>query len=137
MDENALVVVSSDGHAAADMRTYGDYLEPEYRRDFAEFLPIWEAHGAIAVSEKALKIRTDDAIADEWVRDFVDSGRTDGYCEPATRISEMDRNRIAAEVLFPDFGTPFSMGAPVNAVGARQSYSREHRDAGFRAHNRW
>jgi predicted TIM-barrel fold metal-dependent hydrolase len=135
--DQPIIVISSDGHAAASMHTYGEYLDPAYREDFASFLRIWDEHGAVAVSEKAIKIRTDDHVAERWVEDFVETGRTDGYFNADQRLAEMDRNRIAAEVLFPDFGTPFSIGAPVNAVGTRRSYSRDYLSAGFRAHNRW
>ena len=50
----------------------------------------------------------------------------------------MDRLGFAAEVLFPDFGTPFTLGGPgrIIALGLKPP-SREQLAAGFRAHNRW
>ena len=36
MDER-YVVISADGHAGASMETYGDFLDPEFRDDFARF----------------------------------------------------------------------------------------------------
>jgi predicted TIM-barrel fold metal-dependent hydrolase len=133
-----LMILSSDGHAVAPMEEFRDYLEPAYLGDFEEFLPVWREHGSSAVAEKSMRLRTDDEAVDVWSRDFLATGRTDGYFDPDRRIVEMDRNGLSGEVLFPDFGTPFALGSPTVAamLGIKPS-TPDQLEAGFRAHNRW
>lgn len=133
-----LTIVSSDGHAVGPMEGYREYLDPGFRRDFDDFLPVWREFGALAISEKGLSLRLDDDVVSSWRDNFLQTGRTDGYRDPDRRIAEMNANGLAAEVMFPDFGTPFALGSiSLAAVNGIRPRSREHLDAGLRAHNRW
>jgi predicted TIM-barrel fold metal-dependent hydrolase len=132
------MILSSDGHAVGSMESYREYLDPQYRADFDDFLPVWREFGALAISEKGLGLRLDDHVVDAWRDNFLETGRTEGYRDPGRRITEMDRSGLAGEVVFPDFGTPFALGSvSLASVSGVRPRSREHLDAGFRAHNRW
>src|SRR5258706_15982708 len=57
---------------------------------------------------------------------------------PQRRIAELDREGIAAEVLFQDFATPFMMSSPTRAASLKLAEaSVEQMSAGYRAYNRW
>ncbi len=136
--ENAFTIVSSDGHAVGPMEEYRPYLESKYQAEFDEWLPVWKELGAYSISEEALRFRVDDSVLEEWMEEIVGNGRTEGFRDPSKRIEEMDAHGIAAEVLFPDFGTPFTLGGPARivALGLKPA-RRDQVDAGCRAHNRW
>ena len=107
------VVVSSDGHAGAQMHEYRDYLESKYLADF-----------------------------DEWAKTYVNPW-TDLQGETAyrnwdssARLRELEDDGVVAEVLFPNTIPPFF---PSGNLLARppEPAEYEQRLAGLKAHNRW
>ena len=54
-----LTLISSDGHASAQMADYRAYLDPEWREEFDAFLGEWVASGARVFDPAALSLRCD------------------------------------------------------------------------------
>ena len=106
-------IVSADGHAGADIRTYKDYLasryHDEYERWFAEY------KNPFADLERPERTRNWDS--DERLRD-------------------LDADGIVAEILFPNTVPPFFPTASLTAVPPTAA-EYELRWAGLQAHNRW
>ncbi len=124
-----LTIVSCDCHAAASPAVYREYLEASFRDRYDALLA-----DPAAVARRAAQI----------IGPFAPSGDGDGERDPlsarwtaARRLSELDRDGIAAEVIFPQpagrnappfyniFGHPFDANDPRAAA------------AGCRAYNRW
>ena len=124
-----LTIVSCDCHAAATPAVYRDYLEPAYRARYDALLA-----DPAAIARRAAAIIGPNAP----------TGDGDDARDPLTarwdmprRIAELDRDGIAAEVIFPQpagrnappfyniFGHPFDANDPAAAA------------AGCRAYNRW
>lgn len=124
-----LTIVSCDCHAAAPPAVYREYLEPAYRARYDALLA-----DPAAVARRAAAILGPQAP----------TGDGDGERDPLSarwdmprRIAELDRDGIAAEVIFPQpagrnappfyniFGHPFDPNDPAAAA------------AGCRAYNRW
>jgi predicted TIM-barrel fold metal-dependent hydrolase len=125
------LMISSDGHAGLPPGGYRDYLDPQFRDAFDEALP----------KEIA---QTDQRAKDFLVKDFNERWRQ-GIEKPLTgawdsemRVSVIDADGVAAEVLFPDGITemnspPFGAGLGLKPWGV----DPELQWAGARAHNRW
>jgi predicted TIM-barrel fold metal-dependent hydrolase len=136
-----LMVISSDGHATARMADYRDYLDPEFRDDFDEFLVRHGRHQTENYGWPVLEANRSRLDAEEFAS-FVErngpTGRLQGSWNPARRIQELEREGVAGEVVFPDFGRPFELFPPVmlEQLGYPPRTAREV-DAGDRAYNRW
>ncbi len=144
--ERALII-SSDGHAMPKMRDYRPYLAAHLRESFDEFCDFYEEFGRPPMDPAHLRGRLDPDVVDQWERDLWNTGRLEGCGDPVKRLREMEREGIAAEVLFPDFGMPFEAFGPPSQT-MRQGTSglkftgwptrtREQIDEGNKAHNRW
>jgi len=107
------IVISSDGHAGAQVHDYRDYLESKYHDEF----DAWEA---------------------TFVNPFEDLRADFAYrnWDSAARLRELEDDGVVAEVLFPNTIPPFF---PSGNLLARPPASDEYelRWAGLRAHNRW
>src|SRR5438105_12555094 len=92
--ERNYVLVSADGHAGAELHQYRDYLEQRWHEDFdrwaASFKDGWEK-----VDDEA-----DDKIG---VASFMNPVNWQGD----RRTAAVEREGIAAEVLFPNTVPPF------------------------------
>src|SRR5258707_246651 len=111
-----ITLVSSDGHVAARMIDHRPYLDPEYLEDFDAFEPEYRKHGVTPTNPTNVANRLDPDVAAEWKEKVADPGRLDATGDPERRILEMDREGIAAEVLFQEFATPFVMSSPTHAA---------------------
>jgi predicted TIM-barrel fold metal-dependent hydrolase len=138
MDNDALVIISSDGHAGALMADYRPYLDAKYRDEFDDFLVEWDKHGSRNFDLPALKLRVDPEFIEEWDQKMVTSARIDGYPDSHQRLKEQEREGVTAEVLFPDFGVPFQLyNEGMAAALGIPAVDEEHKQAGMRAYNRW
>jgi predicted TIM-barrel fold metal-dependent hydrolase len=106
-------VISSDGHAGADLLDYRPYLASSWHDEFDR----WAA---------AYSNPFRDLLAATAYRNW-DSQR---------RLAELDADGVAAEVLFPNTVPPFfEQGNLVALPPTEDEYDR--RWAGLQAHNRW
>src|SRR5262245_31225342 len=108
------IVISSDGHAGAQMDTYREYLERAWHDEF-----------------------------DDWARTsvnpFTDLRGQYAYrnWDSAARLRELEDDGVVGEVLFPNTIPPFF---PSASLVTRQPKTRDDYDrrwAGLKAHNRW
>jgi predicted TIM-barrel fold metal-dependent hydrolase len=138
MVEDRILIISSDGHAGALMDDYRPYLDPGFRDDFDDFLIDWRQRGSRNFDLPALKARLDPNDLAEWKEKMLDTGRANGFSNPQRRLEEAEQEGISAEVIFPDFGLPFHLYP--NSVAAMMGYQTPdaaHRQAAYRAFNRW
>src|SRR3982751_3130663 len=95
------IVVSSDSHAGPRWADYRPYLDPQHRVPFESWLESVTAPdvliGGTRVDTRGKTIR--DAFANEQA---VRDGGVAGAWDPSVRAREMDRDGVAAEVVFPD-----------------------------------
>jgi predicted TIM-barrel fold metal-dependent hydrolase len=133
-----VMVISSDGHATARMEDYRGYLDAEFRDEFDEFVVEYKSKGSRNFDPPALRQRLNPDLVAEWTENMVDQGRLKGSSDPHPRLKELDREGIAAEVLFPDFGLPFELYSPgLAAAKGHPTPDQLHARAAKRAHNRW
>jgi len=111
--DDRYIVISSDGHAGAQVHEYRDYLESKYHDDF-------------------------DAWKATFVNPFEDLRADFAYrnWDSAARLRELEDDGVVAEVLFPNTIPPFF---PSGNLLARPPADDEYelRWAGLQAHNRW
>jgi predicted TIM-barrel fold metal-dependent hydrolase len=106
-------IISADCHAGANHETYRQYLDPAYLDDF-------------------------DAWRGKYknpFRDLQDGGRVRNW-DNERRISDLERDGIVGEVVFPNTVPPFFPSFVLFARPPKPG-EYEHRLAGIRAHNRW
>jgi predicted TIM-barrel fold metal-dependent hydrolase len=107
------IVISSDGHAGAQMHEYREYLESRYLDEF-----------------------------DEWAKSYVnpwdDLRAATAYrnWDSAKRLQELEDDGVVGEVLFPNTIPPFFPSGNLLAQ-APSPDEYELRWAGLKAHNRW
>jgi len=125
------IVVSSDCHAGLQPGAYRDYVDPEFRELFDAALPIQK--DMMDKSEQMFLIKE---INDQW-RSGIEQELT-GAWDPAERTRMLDKDGIAAEIVFVDGITeqntpPFGagLGLPTEGMDAQLQW------VGARAHNRW
>src|SRR4249919_1917904 len=127
------LLISADGHAGPPAELYRHYLDPGYHQRFddhqAEQLAMRQAAGYGAESFKK-----------EWEAKTGDGGLTGAY-DSDVRNEMLDREGVAAEVLFPDadvMGTGRLASSPFGSGLASSGDSDpELVLAGAKAHNRW
>ncbi|GAA1827971.1 amidohydrolase family protein [Pseudonocardia ailaonensis] len=140
MTAERALIVSSDGHATARMPEYGQYIPERSREEFEAFVVQYAKFGSKNFEARALAARLDPEAVDDWQARFIDTGRLDGNSDPAKRLEEMAAEGVSAEVLIPDFGTPFEMLSPTasGAMGqdADTRTPQQIADSCF-AFNRW
>lgn len=127
------LMISSDCHAGLPNADYREWLDPEHRPAFDEFL----AQRAAMEVELASSGLRNQEFAEEWERDNAEGLR--GGWDAERRDRELDADGVAGEVIFPDAdavagGASAPFGAGLGATGAT---SGPLALAGARAHNRW
>jgi predicted TIM-barrel fold metal-dependent hydrolase len=132
-----LLIISSDGHATARMEDYEPYLPAEHRDDFRAFCEVFAREGSRTVDPKSLLNRIDPELVDDWVETVIKPGRLGGQSDPLERASQLDREGIAAELLFPDFGLPFELHPPLQAAILGFTRTPSQVEVANKAHNRW
>ena len=137
MGNDRLLVASADGHVGIRTAEYGQYLDPEHRHAFAEFLA-----GHIHRWSAAEPTSVLDPGAWDWWRgnDRYESGGIDSLSDPVRRLKELDQDGVAVEVLFTDDQNENSapwLGGGLAQTSLHQVYPPELQMAGARAYNRW
>jgi predicted TIM-barrel fold metal-dependent hydrolase len=133
----AALLISSDGHAIANMEDYRPYLPSGMHEDFDAFCGVYREHGGRNSDPDQLAGLTDPDVVEKWTRETVERGYLDGISDPDARIREQDRQGCSGEVLHPDFGLPFEMGSSRLRALFPQERTLEQLDAAHKAHNRW
>lgn len=120
------VLISTDGHAGADLRDYRPYLASRWHDDF----DAWAATFHDAWTEA-------DPDRDENRRLGVASASAPLNWDSGLRLAHLDDQGIAAEVLFPNTPPPFYPSGALTSPGPRTADEFDRRFAGLQAHNRW
>ena len=118
------VIISADCHAGADLLDYRPYLESKWHDDF----DAWAATYSDAWA---------DIDTDSEYKAGVSSFLSPLNWESTKRLEILEREGIAAEVIFPNTTPPFFPNGLLAAPGPRTQEEYDRRLAGIRAHNRW
>jgi predicted TIM-barrel fold metal-dependent hydrolase len=130
--DEPLVVVSCDGHVAPPLEAYREYCPPDRLGDFDEYVGYVDANRqaksslSIPTSAQGLK-----DLEERWI-----NMRAPGGWEVGPRLRDMDRDGVAAEVIF--HGSPGGGPLPFTPLGASDLI--EDPDlvgVGRRMYNRW
>jgi len=127
------VVISSDCHAGLPNPEYREWLDPEFRDTFDEFL----AARSLMEAELTQRGLRNEEFAEEWERENAEGLR--GGWDAERRDTELDADGVVAEVIFPDAdAVTGGASAPFGAgLGATAEVPTNLLMAGARAHNRW
>ncbi|HEY6531777.1 MAG TPA: amidohydrolase family protein [Acidimicrobiales bacterium] len=124
------VLISSDGHAGADLRDYRPYLERAFHEEFdawvEDFSEPWAEY------DKEL-VDTDD----EFIRIGQASFLSPYNWDSDKRLEHLNDQGIAGEVVLPNTVPPFYPAAVISAWAPRNAEEYRLRQAGVKAHNRW
>jgi predicted TIM-barrel fold metal-dependent hydrolase len=137
-----LLIISSDGHVGAPVEAYRDYIDPDHRDDFEDWLgkyvPLWMA---TRLKDADLPETLSEAYKREWIANEKIAAGAEGTWNPAKRLALLDGDGIAADVLFPDDQSanspPFLWFAREYDRRWDEEYSPQLKLAGARAYNRW
>jgi predicted TIM-barrel fold metal-dependent hydrolase len=125
------VLISADCHAGAPTAAYREYLDPQFRDDFDDYLRVYDVSDPLAVTHASdglhgqfRRLRQGQVAIEHGAR---------GAWDVDIRMTELDREGVAGEVIFPDGQNgnrrPFEHPNSTTTI--------EQRAAGAKAHNRW
>jgi predicted TIM-barrel fold metal-dependent hydrolase len=129
-DSRKYALISSDGHAGADLRDYRPYLEQEFHDDF----DAWVAEFSEPWSEYDRELTDTD---DEFIRIGQASFLSPYNWDSKKRLEHLNGQGIAGEVVLPNTVPPFYPAGVISAWAPRTEVEYRYRMAGVRAHNRW
>jgi predicted TIM-barrel fold metal-dependent hydrolase len=115
----------------------GKYIPAEFREEFDAFRKVLGAGSARNTEADSLRYRIDEALVQDWIKNVVDAGRLEGQHDPHKRVEQLDKEGIAAEVLFPDFGRPFELDPSHVAALKGTGPTPPQVEIANKAHNRW
>jgi len=137
MGDDRLFVASADGHIGIRTPEFGEYLDPDYRERFGDFLT--EHRQRWSASEPTSVL--DPAAWDWWKgKDRYEAGGLVSLSDPTRRLKELDADGIAVEVLFADDqneNTAPWLGGGLVQTALHHEYTADLQLAGARAYNRW
>jgi predicted TIM-barrel fold metal-dependent hydrolase len=124
------LLISSDGHAGADLPDYKPYLAKEFHDEFDG----WAAgfHEPWADYDKEMA-----DTEDENLRLGVASAGSVYNWDSDLRIQSLEYQGIVAEVIFPNTVPPFYPSGAITAPAPSNAEEYRYRWAGVQAHNRW
>jgi predicted TIM-barrel fold metal-dependent hydrolase len=128
--DQPIIIVSSDSHAGVPRDLWSDYLEPAYHH----LLPaLEEDHKQFASATRLFSDYSPETLAVLDPEGIVASGGMDGVRDRRRRIQEMDREGIAAEVVY--FGDQHTLA--MFHSSSNRPCPPDVRHAGVRAYHRW
>jgi predicted TIM-barrel fold metal-dependent hydrolase len=127
---SSYVIISSDAHAGSDIEGYRPYLAPGFREDFDS----WSAHFQDAWADYDVEMMDTD---DEHLKIGAASFLSPYNWDSGMRLTHMDSDGIAAEVIFPNTVPPFYPSGVISAPAPSTTEEYRRRWAGLQAHNRW
>ena len=132
------MLISSDSHVSPqDGRVPSLHRAVVIWSGLTRFLNEYKNVGSRNFESPALRLRLDPDEIERWDREIADPGRLEGAGNSLARLSEMAREGVAAEVLFPDFGRPFEMYSASMSAIIGFAPDPDEMAAGNRAFNRW
>jgi predicted TIM-barrel fold metal-dependent hydrolase len=125
-DSQGQIVISTDGHAGADVWAYRPYLEKRYHEEFDAWAAAYNDPWGVVAGESADGENIGFASFDVPVN-----------WDSQARLVLTENIGVAAEVLFPNTAPPFLPSGAVSAPPPTTQMEYEYRWAGIKAHNRW
>jgi predicted TIM-barrel fold metal-dependent hydrolase len=124
-------IVSADGHAVMPVERWSEYLEPAFHEHLPRLLADQAANERSmlplndALMAPAMDVLDADGVyrAEQWR----------GAWDADVRLAELDREGVAAELVYHGFFRTADLGFSV----MNDTYPAPLVDAGARAHNRW
>src|SRR5271155_2657228 len=86
--DDRVLIVSSDGHASAEMPDFMPYIPSSHLEEFAAFCELYKEKGTRSFEAGNMLKRTDDTEVDKWVRNVIDTERVRGSSDPMRRFVE-------------------------------------------------
>jgi predicted TIM-barrel fold metal-dependent hydrolase len=120
------IVISTDGHAGADVWGYKPYLEQRYHDAFDDWAKSYKDPWGVVAGESKDGENIGFASFDVPVN-----------WDSKARLALTESLGVAAEVLFPNTAPPFLPSGAVSAPPPTNQVEYEYRWAGIKAHNRW
>jgi predicted TIM-barrel fold metal-dependent hydrolase len=136
-ESDHVLIVSSDGHVAAQMRDFRPYMVSTYHEEFDAFCDVYDEKGVRSFEPEAMAVRYDPDVIEDWKTEILDTGRDKGQYDLNARLDEMAHQGVVAEVLFPEFGVPFELYAPNLALLRGYKRTAEQIKVANSAYNRW
>jgi predicted TIM-barrel fold metal-dependent hydrolase len=136
-ESDRVLIVSSDGHACAQMRDFRPYLPSNYHEEFDKFCDVYDEKGSRNFDPSSMAIRFDPEDIEDWKTRILDPGRHNGLFDLKVRLDVLAHQGAAAEVLFPDFGLPFELYSPHLAKRLGYKRTEEQINVANSAYNRW
>lgn len=141
-EADRVMIVSSDGHVGAPIAAYRDYMDPEFRADYDDWLeqyvPLWIA---TQPKDSNLPETLSETYKREWMRNEKVPQGAEGTWNADSRLRTMDDDGLVADVLFPDDQSanspPFLWFAREFDRPFDKELSPRLKQAGARAYNRW
>ena len=142
------LVISSDTHAGPPAEVFRDYMDPDFRETYDQALAAQAEARKDIRNQSGLTVRFGKPRAKEITAPFLESERVKsegqhGAWDPVVREREMDRDGVAAEIIFPipqEPGAAPPFGAAIVAhstTSLRGDTPYDKQYAGARAYNRW
>ena len=144
------LVISSDCHTGPPAEVFRDYLDPNYRPQFEDFMDeLRAAQPQGTLKSKFMGQDRSSSMQDTFLAsDRVKEGGQEGAWDPVVREREMDQDGVAAEILFPVPQTPkgITHGFPPFKAGLMAycadgpgacNVPYDVQWAGAQAYNRW
>jgi predicted TIM-barrel fold metal-dependent hydrolase len=127
------LVISSDCHAGLPSAEYREWLDPDYREAFDQYLAV-RAEKEAELAKQGLR---NEEFAEQWEAENAEGLR--GGWDARRRDEELDADGVVGEVIFPDAdAVSGGASAPFGAgLAASAEVPIELLMAGARAHNRW
>ena len=127
-----VIVASADGHASMPPALWPDYLEKKYHH----FLP--QFYEETALNSRVLTYLNDMRLTPEACEIYdtdhlYRSGQWQGLWDRTIRVEQLDREGVAAEIVYPGDFRASDLGFNV----LNRKYPLEVIDAGVRAFDRW
>jgi hypothetical protein len=93
-----VLLISSDGHAIANMEDYRPYLPSRLREDFDAFCVVYREHGGRNSDPGQLAGLADPGVVEKRTRETVEPGCLEGTSDPGARVREQGRQGCAGVV---------------------------------------
>jgi predicted TIM-barrel fold metal-dependent hydrolase len=128
--DEPIIIVSTDSHAGVPRELWSEYLDPSYHHLLAG---LEDDHKQFASATRLFSDYSPETLAVLDPDGIIASGGMDGVRNRQRRLEEMDREGIAAEVVY--FGDQHTLA--MFHSSSNRPCRPEVRDAGVRAYHRW
>lgn len=135
-DTEPIVLFSADCHAGPALGALGEFLDPRFSTEFAEYLALTEQYDERVAQMFAGR---SDASYEEIHQVFVERNTVLGLADPTRHLQDLEADGVVGDVIFPQGVVPFadypSQPGMLPSIG--YVATPELQSAGCRAYNRW